>query len=188
MWVVNSFIIASVLLGMILLCVALVAKFKQTQAFFVTKRKRVLKICICLVVCLGTVVCNIILLPYIWPFNRKVSISRAIILDVHDVGLAPFVCAGEWYGVYGEVGLSVDSCTLHPSRIDRWIEIDLQSYSYIVSYGQSIEDISYNIWDEIGGTYGKCIKKGYITFSNQFDPEKIFIYEIERIAIDNAYY
>ncbi len=97
----------------------------------------------------------------------------------------------EWEGVFskgddygGPLMYSPDG----PATDVPWPEgMDLDQYSYIVCYGAEMESVAINIWEVINTPYPRGIYEGKVTFGQIDYPNSIFIYQIEKIGIENSY-
>lgn len=134
--------------------------------------------------CFITLCVLVISADYTYPFERNVNLELVTVVESDE----PFVNPGIWHGIYGEYGMYPGSGTFHPNHADKWIKLDLEHYSYIVSYGQEVESLTYNVWDTIDAPFSTGAKAGHIKLSNEFAPSKIYIYQIRKIRIDNVKY
>ena len=95
----------------------------------------------------------------------------------------------EWHSVYGEYGL-YPGTWIHPHEYYRlysegWPEMDFQQYTYIITYGQEIESLSYKIGNVIDSPSFTGAKEGHMVLQEAIDPMRIFIYRIPRVRINN---
>ena len=146
-------------------------------------------ICVCMLTVVFFVTLTV-LLDYCYPFERNVKLELVTIAtpdnEIKEIGpLDDNSDNINWYGVYGDIFPLGASSAFHPDFIDQYIEPDLDRYSYIISYGYAVESLSYNVFEDVGGTYGCGVHKGHIVFSKDFNPWGIYIYRIPRLRIDN---
>lgn len=139
------------------------------------------------VLCLITLFTLVLSADYVYPFERTVDMELVMVVDCANED-EHSVHPGVWHGVYGDYGLYSGSDTFHPNHADKWMELDLDHYSYIVSYGQEIESLTYNVWDTIDAPFRTGAKAGHVKLSKEFIPSRIFIYQIRKIRIDNVQY
>lgn len=70
--------------------------------------------------------------------------------------------------------------------IDEWPEMDLENYTYIITYCQRIESLSYNVlWGEDNVPIYTGITEGHMVLSQTVEPLTIFIYRIPKMRINN---
>jgi len=67
---------------------------------------------------------------------------------------------------------------------DRTI-LNFERYSYIITYGQKIEKLSYSVWDVIDTPIFTGAKVGHMFLEEEFNPSKVYIYRIPKIRIEN---
>lgn len=139
------------------------------------------------IACIVTVGSFLCFGEYSYPYDRSVDMTLVAVVEIPDEA-KHFKQPGVWYGEYGEYGLYPGSDTYHSNTVHRWIDADLEKYSYIVSLGQEVHSLSYNVWDTIDAPFFTGAKAGQIVLSEKFDGSKIYIYQIPKIRIDNMLY
>ena len=142
-------------------------------------------------VCIFLTLSSIILLgDYIYPFERTLEpIPHGVLVLPEDKFLR---YPGEkfWHGAYEEYGLYAESFYFDPDGenpkygID-WPPMDFEHYSYIITYGQEIDKLTYNVWDTIDIPVRTGAKVGHMTLKDEFSPEMIYIYRIPKLRIEN---
>ena len=63
--------------------------------------------------------------------------------------------------------------------------MDLENYTYIITYCQQIDSLSYNVWDTIDSPTYTGAYAGYMDLCDEIDPLAIYIYRIPKIRINN---
>ena len=116
--------------------------------------------------------------------ERSVELELVTIINTEGKG-NPIVNPGIWYGVYGKYGFSPASNEFHPDYIDDWIDPDLENYSYIISFGQPVESLSYRVWDNLDTPNRNNVRAGRVVFADSFDKWSIYIYRIPKMRIDS---
>ena len=129
---------------------------------------------------------------YLYPFERYIPVKlyAEVSIDCEDT-----VHTIRWHGIYDETCISADSPFFDTERNSSWLEddysvmvswpkMDLKKNYYIVSYGSKIHTIAYNVWDNIDHPGYVNVKEGHVTFEEEYDCSKIYIYQIPRIRID----
>ena len=66
-----------------------------------------------------------------------------------------------------------------------WPDMDFENHTYIVSYGQELVALTYNAWETVDYPHKTGAKAGHPVFGDVFEPNKVYIYEIEKMRIDN---
>ena len=92
----------------------------------------------------------------------------------------------DWHTVYeaydGSPGTWVHPHEYYQSKsINEWPEMDLENYTYIITYGSRIDSLSYKVF--FGEEHG--IKEGIMIFSQDHDPRTIFVYRIPKMRTNN---
>lgn len=111
------------------------------------------------------------------------------VIEVFPENFPQGIYGEEWHTVYEEYGL-YPGTWIHPHEYyrlysDGWPEMDLQQYTYIITYCQEIESFSYNLGDVIDSPSYVGAKAGHMVLKDTIDPFKIYIYRIPRIRINN---
>ena len=135
-----------------------------------------------------------ILIPYSWPFPISVKLSEYAELT----SLKEFHVAESWHCVYHiplmrgfmEEDLSEDSYWGIPiiEVVEGYPEFDFYKYTYLFSFERKVEKLSYYVWDNKGPgivDLGTANKWGTAVLSEEIYKNKIFVYRLPRIAIDN---
>lgn len=95
-----------------------------------------------------------------------------------------------WHAVYEKYG-KYPGTWIHPHEyyqsrsIDKWPEMDLENYTYIITYCRQIESLSYDRWVENNTPTRTGAKKGYLVYKDKLEPLTIFIYRIPKMRINN---
>lgn len=134
---------------------------------------------------------------YVYPFER--TLEPVLIAEIDAPKGYELEHPGQkfWHGAYEAYGLHAESLYYNPNNRhnpnDRdpygiWmIPMDFQRYSYIITYGQKIESLSYNVWETIDVPVRTGAKEGHMVLSEEFHPEKVYIYQIPKMRIDNGH-
>ena len=128
---------------------------------------------------------------YVYPFERElhpVCIEEITLPAKHE-----FDYPGQkyWHGAYEKYGLYADSFNFDSSeKVDHvygfeWPDMDFKHYSYVITYGQKIEKLTYNVWDTIDHPIRTGAKIGHMTLDEEFYPNKIFVYQILKMRLDH---
>lgn len=131
------------------------------------------------------------LYDYIWPFDRSLTPVLVAEMDIPEERTLDYPGQKKWHGAYKASGIFPESLYFNPNDLytwygDPWPHMDFDRYNYIISYGQKIKSISYNVWDVIKYPSYNGAKSGYVEFCEEFNSNKIYIYRIPKIRIDNA--
>lgn len=109
-------------------------------------------------------------IPEIYKFDEKIVLS--------------------WRGVYEEEGFLPSSLYfVNGEKTSKfgfdWPEMDLDNHSYIITYGYKIKKLSYNVWEIIDKPFFTGIKAGKMVYEEEFDSQRVYVYEIPKMHIDN---
>ena len=63
--------------------------------------------------------------------------------------------------------------------------MDFKHYSYVITYGQKIDKLTYNVWDTIDFPIRTGAKVGHMTLDEEFSPRMVYIYRIPKLRIEN---
>lgn len=96
----------------------------------------------------------------------------------------------EWYAIYEEYGLFGVSSRYNQQTISwiEWPELDLEHYTYIISFGREITNLSYNMWKSKKPPIldlGTSFKIGVAEFGAKIDTSLVYIYRIPKMRIDH---
>ena len=95
-----------------------------------------------------------------------------------------------WHAVYEAYG-KYPGTWVHPHEyyqsrsIDEWPEMDLENYTYIITYCHRIESLSYKAWEENNVPVPTGAKEGHMTLRQDVEPLTVFIYRIPKMRINN---
>lgn len=127
---------------------------------------------------------------YVYPFERNVPYTLIAEFEVPSEYELAYPGQQFWHGAYKEYGIWSGSFYFDAESMDSkfgfgWPPMDFDHYNYIITYGQEIKQLSYNVWDEIDTPYRTGAKVGHMFLEEAFSPEKVYIYRIPRIRIEN---
>lgn len=95
-----------------------------------------------------------------------------------------------WHTVYE----AYDNCPgtwIHPHEyyqsraIDDWPEMDLENYTYIITYCQKIQSLGYYWWKENNIPTYTGAKEAHLILEETIEPLTIYIYRIPKMRINN---
>lgn len=95
-----------------------------------------------------------------------------------------------WHAVY-EAYDGYPGTWLHPHEqyqsrsMDAWPEMDLENYTYIITYCRKIESLTYNPWKENTVPVRTFAKEGHMILQDEIVPLTIFIYRIPKMRINH---
>jgi hypothetical protein len=95
-----------------------------------------------------------------------------------------------WHGAYEKFGLYAESFYFNPNNNESiygfgWPPMDFKRYCYVVTYGQKIDKLTYNVWETIDDPIRTGAKAGHMILDDTFCAEKVYIYRIPKIRIEN---
>ena len=70
---------------------------------------------------------------------------------------------------------------------DDYIELDFDHYSYLIVFGSEVKKLTWNVWDTWDPIlfFGEGRKWGTLTYHEDFDCNKIYVYRFPHEAIEN---
>lgn len=145
---------------------------------------------LCVFSCLVSLLAVITLHDYLNPAERRLEPELITTITISQEEHPDGVWGEGWHAVYGKYG-SYPGTWVHPheyyqSRSDaQWPEFDLENYTYIITYGQKIESLSYNVWDASRGPTYTGAKYGHMVLAEEVAPWEIYIYRIPKMRINN---
>lgn len=132
--------------------------------------------------CLVVILCVVLFGTYTYPFERPLQPVLIAEIDVPEVFPYDDFGSGYWVGVHSRCPHFDPD---HPTGADKgvkWPELHVEKYSYVVTYCQKIDNLTYNIWD----TTQSGAKAGHIVFDEEITENKVYVYQIPKMRIDNA--
>ena len=127
---------------------------------------------------------------YTYPFDRTLEPELVSTIHVSPEHSPYRYAREEWHAVYGSYGWKPGTW-IHPYEHymkyseEIWPEMDLENYTYIITYCQQIESLSYNVWDTIDSPTYTGAYAGYMVLRDEIDPLAIYIYRIPKMRINN---
>ena len=185
--VFKSIIVGVCLLTLIIIAICLAARCVKIKKEGVLQKKDVF---ICSVFVLFTIICIAIFGDYLNPFDRPLSPVLIAEFEVPEEFELEYPGEKFWHGAYEQYGLYAESFHFNPNERSSiygfgWPPMDFDRYCYIITYGQKIESLSYNVWETIDYPVRTGAKVGHMVLSDDFSPEKVYVYQIPKIRIDN---
>ena len=185
MKIIKSLFILSILLMFIFLSIILISNGRAAYKKNILSVKRAVALIICL--CL-TITAIALFGDYVYPFERNVNLVLVASFDVAEGYELEYAGERFWHGAYEEYGIYPASMWWSPDNgrdiigVD-WPPLALNRNNYIISYGQKVESLSYNVWDKAHPkNYGAF--EGHVILSEEFDASKVYIYRIPKVRID----
>ena len=127
---------------------------------------------------------------YVYPFERVVDpvlIAECELPEEHRLDYPGQIY---WRGAYEQFGLYADSFRFDPKEKQshlgfEWPDMDFDNHCYIITYGHKIKKLSYNVWETIDDPIRTGAKVGHMVLEEEFSPDKVYVYEIPKVRIDN---
>lgn len=185
--VIKSLAVCVFLALILLICIAYlvwcVVKYKNN----IIKCKDVLVLA-CLI-CL-TLFFVVYLGDYVYPFERTLEPVLIAEFDVPNEYILDYPGQKFWHGAYTSFGLYAESFYFNPNNSNSmygfgWPPMDFDRYCYIITYGQKICSLSYNVWETIDEPIRTGAKVGHMILCDEFFPEKVYVYQIPKVRIEN---
>lgn len=179
----KSIIVFAIIL--LMLAIIIVATRKLIALLFAKKFKSLFYLLIILPLIVGIV----FLSNYVYPYERNVELELVHVaecghrMDEHDI---------PWHAYYEDYGWGAKSrfIIFVPASVhDDCMEVmsDLDNYTYIISYGRTLETLTYNMWDSKMTPIldlGTSAKDGHVTYGENGDPNCVYIYRIKKMRIE----
>lgn len=186
MHILKSALVFICLIAMLLLSINLVIKCIKRMHNNVKVVHIISALCCVVITCLSTVLFG----DYVYPFERTLDPVLIAEFDVPEEYELEYPGQKFWHGAYEEFGLYSHSFYFNPNDNQSiygfgWPPMDFERHSYIITYGQKIESLSYNVWDTIDAPIRTGAKVGHMILEKEFSPEKVYIYQIPKIRIEN---
>ena len=186
MYILRSVIVLLFILALIVASVYLVNRYRVCKKNGIYNIKYSLSMLLCV---LCTIISIVLFGDYTYPFER--TLHPILIAEFRVPEGYELEYPGEkyWHGAYKKWGLHAESFYFNPDKTDPysigWPPMDFDHYSYIITYGQRIESLSYNVWDMIDSPFLTGAKVGHMILEGEFFPDMVYIYQIPLIRIEN---
>lgn len=137
------------------------------------------------------VICTIVLfIDFTNPLDRTLTPTLVAEFSVPEQYWLEYPGQKFWHGAYEAFGLYAESFYFNPYEKRSiygfdWPPMDFKRYCYIITYGQKIESLSYNVWETIDAPIVTGAKAGKMVLCADFSPDKIYVYQIPKIRIEN---
>ena len=181
---ITVFILLMVLvLILVILIVNGISKYKEN---ILSKKYVILTICYSII----TVLCLTLFGDYVYPFERRIEPVLIAEFSVPEKYVLKYPGQEFWHGAYEEYGLYAGSFYFNTEKKTSiygfdWPPMDFDRYNYIITYGQKIKTLSYNVWETIDEPVRTGAKVGHMILCDEFEPNKGYIYQIPKIRIEN---
>lgn len=187
MYVLKSLLVLICLLALMLFSVGLIISCFNRHRSKMLKRVHVL---FTLFFTCVTILSTILFGDYVYPFERTIDPILIAEFDVPEGYELEFPGQKYWHGAYGEFGFYAESFYFNPNNSNSvygfgWPPMDFDRYCYIITYGQKIDTLSYNVWETIDVPIRTGAKVGHMILDDEFSPEKVYVYQIPKVRIEN---
>lgn len=137
-----------------------------------------------------TLLLVVLLGDYVYPFERTLKPIPHGVLVLPEDQVLQYPGQKFWHGAYEAFGFYAESFYFDPDGDNpkygiSWPPMDFEHYSYIITYGQKIDKLTYNVWDTIDIPVRTGAKVGHMILQDEFDPKMIYIYRIPKLRIEN---
>lgn len=127
---------------------------------------------------------------YVNPFERTLQPTLIAEYDVPEEYEMKRPGERFWHGAYEAYDFYAASFWFDPNNKQSrfgfaWPPMDFEHYCYIITYGQKIESLSYNVWETIDAPVRTGAKVGHMILDEEFLPEKVYVYQIPKVRIEN---
>ena len=143
-----------------------------------------------LLLVLITLLCIVCFGDYVYPFERHLDPILIAEFDVPSQYELEYPGQKFWHGAYEQFGFYAESFYFDPDNPDTiygfgWPPMDFERYCYVITYGQKIVSLSYNVWETIDEPIRTGAKVGHMILDDEFAPSKVYIYRIPKVRIEN---
>ena len=186
--ILKSSFVVLFLSGHIVLSV--IAIRKCIRAHHVTRKPKIKHYFLAVGICLLTIMLVLLMGNYAYPFERNLDPQLVATIQVSPEHSPYKYNREEWHTVYEAYG-SHEGTWLHSHEYymtkskNEWPEMDLENYTYIITYCQKIDSLTYNIWENIDSPLPSPAKEGHMKLHDEIDPLAIYIYRIPKMRINN---
>lgn len=137
--------------------------------------------------CLVALSSSLGMLDYLYPFDRSVKFElyATLVIPPENTLQTPQFWHAAYDNIQGDDSFFFDPDEKYSHLGFEWPSMDYSNHTYIITYGQELESLSYNVWDVVRYPFYTGVKIGHAELSDSFDPNIVYVYEIPRIRIDN---
>lgn len=183
----------SLIVILCLLAVGAYFAFSVYRCISSSKKEKRLSAKVAITVLMGiiTLMAFSLLWEYTYPFEQTVELQLVEVVEIPSEHTMSRPRNLPWHAAYERYGLWPGSRYFDAGqKEDRaldivWPDMDFEHYTYIISYGQEVESLSYNVWETITAPMPNGAKVGHAKLSEEFDPNAIYVYRIKKMRIDN---
>ena len=180
-----GYLVVTLIVNLIILTVSLLLSIYLVRAWIMPNKKISQKVtAIILLVVIISTSCYIIV-------PRIVKVELVAELTVTN-RLIPENAEPSWQGIYGEIDGKSEAYYFFAGCVGydymkniELPELDLDNYTYALSFGRKINFITYYVWDTLGGMYRYDTKSGYPVFCGDFHNDKVYLYRLKKMRIDH---
>lgn len=175
----------------LLVVIMLVAYTIKTILSYLKKKEHGISILFLVVAVFLLMVMAVPLSMYSWPFDIEVDFEK--IAQLQEPGKIHVDGDEAWFCIYdikyfGE--LSEASYWGFPiiNTVDEIPVLDLDKYTYMISFEREVTKLTYNVWDNKGPAivdFGISTKWGKAELSDDISEGTVYIYRMPKIAVDN---
>ena len=143
-----------------------------------------------LIIWIVTVFAFALFVDYAYPFERNLNPILIAEFDVPEKYSLEYPGQKFWHGAYEKFGMYAESFYFDPETKQSiygfdWPPMNFEKFSYIITYGQKIESLTYNVWETIDVPIMTGAKVGHMILCEDFIPKKVYVYQIPKIRIEN---
>ena len=180
---IKSIIVCAV----ILLLVALAAVVVRILISKLRRKKYIALLNLLIIIPLLVII--VFLSNYVYPYERNVELELVHVaecghrMDEHDIPWHAYYVYSDW-DVESRFRIFVPAF-VHDDCME--VMSDLDNYTYIISYGRTLETLTYNMWDSKMTPIldlGTSAKDGHVTYGKNGDPNCVYIYRIKKMRIE----
>lgn len=184
----KSLLVLLFLLTLLAISIWLICRCIIRQRSGTLKKGIVIRTVLCTLV---AILCVIAFGDYVYPFERTLKPVPHGVAILPEDQVLEYPGQKHWRGAYEQFGLYAGSFYFDAESFPSQVygvdlpPMDFKRYSYIITFGQEIEKLTYNVWDTIDRPVRTGAKVGHMVLDDEFNPEMIYIYRIPKIRIEN---
>lgn len=165
-----------------------IATYMTVSAFSRAQKKGVGAKITAMAVCITVAAFTVVAADYLDASNRTVEYELYAVVEV-DTPHSSVPGERFWHGAYeernGGEGFFYSTEAKRSQYGESWPELNLSEYSYIITYGQELRLLTYNVWNTIDIPVRTGLYQGNAILCEEFNPYIIYIYQIPKLKIDN---
>ena len=185
----NMYIVKSLCVLLLLIILVILSLYNAQKCYSSYKRQTLFfrKALLTGLLCVITLVSIFRLGEYVYPFDKSVDFElyATLVIPPENTLHGPNFWHSAYDDIQGDESFFFNPDEKYSHLGFEWPAMDFEHHTYIITYGQELESLSYNVWDYVKYPFYTGVKIGHATLNDEFDPNTVYVFEIPRIRIDN---